>query len=98
MDGVLIVCVDCGYEWLVDVGVEVGDELVGDVVKDVNGNVLLDGDLVVLIKDLCVKGLLIMLKMGIKVKSIWFVGGDYEVDCKIDMGGFMLKVCYLKKV
>ncbi|NTY38729.1 PhnA domain-containing protein, partial [Burkholderia diffusa] len=36
--------------------------------------------------------------MGTKVKSIRLVGGDHEVDCKTDMGGFMLKACYLKKV
>ena len=65
--------------------------------QDANGNVLSDGDSVVLIKDLRVKAS-ITLKMGTKVKSIRLVGGDHEVDCKTDMGGFMLKACYLKKV
>ena len=68
------------------------------VVKDANGNVLANGDAVVLIKDLKVKGSSITLKMGTKVKSIRLVGGDHEVDCKMDAGSFMLKACFLKKV
>ena len=58
---------------------------------------LKDGDAVVLIKDLKVKGSSITLKMGTKVKSIRLVGGDHEVDCKMDGGSFMLKACYLRK-
>ena len=51
-----------------------------------------------LIKDLKVKGSSITLKMGTKVKSIRLVGGDHEVDCKMDAGNFMLKACFLRKV
>jgi protein PhnA len=40
----------------------------------------------------------VTLKMGTKVKSIRLVGGDHEVDCKMDAGNFMLKACYLKKI
>jgi protein PhnA len=68
------------------------------VVKDANGNVLSDGDSVVLIKDLKVKGSSITLKVGTKVKSIRLAGGDHEVDCKMDAGNFMLKACFLRKV
>ncbi len=68
------------------------------IVKDSNGNVLNDGDAVVLIKDLKVKGSSTTLKQGTKIKSIRIVGGDHEVDCKMDGGSFMLKACYLKKV
>jgi len=25
------------------------------------------------------------------------VGGDHEVDCKMDAGSFMLKACFLRK-
>ncbi len=67
------------------------------VVKDANGTVLKDGDAVVLIKDLKVKGSSTTLKMGTKVKSIRLVGGDHEVDCKMDVGNYMLKACYLRK-
>lgn len=35
--------------------------------------------------------------MGTKVKSIRLVGGDHEVDCKMDAGNFMLKAEFLKK-
>jgi protein PhnA len=67
------------------------------VVKDANGNILKDGDAVVLIKDLKVKGSSTTLKMGTKVKSIRLVGGDHEVDCKMDVGNYMLKACFLRK-
>jgi protein PhnA len=89
------VCADCGHEWPMQAIEEESDER---IVKDANGNVLADGDAVVLIKDLKVKGSSITLKQGSKVKSIRLVGGDHEVDCKMDTGNFMLKACYLKKV
>lgn len=96
-DGDNYVCADCGYEWPMQASAEAGE---GDsaAVKDANGTVLADGDAVVLIKDLKVKGSSITLKMGTKVKSIRLVGGDHEVDCRMDAGNFMLKACYLKKV
>lgn len=74
------------------------DDEADAVVKDANGTVLQDGDAVVLIKDLKVKGSSITLKMGSKVKSIRLVDGDHEVDCRMDAGNFMLKACFLKKV
>lgn len=94
-DGENYVCADCGYEW--PQAAAAGDDDAAAVVKDANGNVLTDGDAVVLIKDLKVKGSSITLKMGTKVKSIRLVGGDHEVDCKMDGGSFMLKACYLRK-
>lgn len=95
-DGDNYVCADCGFEWTA-AAAESSDADDTAVVKDANGNVLADGDAVVLIKDLKVKGSSITLKMGTKVKSIRLVGGDHEVDCKMDAGNFMLKACYLKK-
>ncbi|NNM57669.1 zinc ribbon domain-containing protein YjdM [Acidocella sp.] len=98
-DGANYVCADCGYEWPMQeaAGTDASADA-GDVVKDSNGNVLADGDSVVLIKDLKVKGSSTTLKVGTKVKSIRLVGGDHEVDCKMDAGNFMLKACYLRKV
>jgi protein PhnA len=93
-DGSLFVCAHCGHEWLDGEADASGDD---DVVKDANGNVLKDGDAVVLIKDLKVKGSSTTLKMGTKIKSIRLVGGDHEVDCKTDQGAFMLKACFLRK-
>lgn len=95
-DGDNFVCADCGFEWPQMAVAETADEEA--VVRDANGTVLADGDAVVLIKDLKVKGSSITLKQGTKVKSIRLVGGDHEVDCKVDGSAFMLKACYLKKV
>jgi protein PhnA len=90
------VCADCAYEWPMVAASAVDDEDEA-VVKDANGTVLKDGDAVVLIKDLKVKGSSTTLKMGTKVKSIRLVGGDHEVDCKMDAGNYMLKACFLRK-
>ena len=90
------VCADCGFEWPQEASATAQDDA-DAVVKDANGQVLHDGDAVVLIKDLKVKGSSTVLKMGTKVKSIRLVGGDHEVDCKMDGGSFMLKACFLKK-
>jgi len=95
-DGSNFVCADCGHEWPMAQAAATDDDA-DAVVKDSNGQVLQDGDAVVLIKDLKVKGSSTVLKMGTKVKSIRLVGGDHEVDCKMDGGSFMLKACFLKK-
>ncbi len=94
-EGDNFVCADCGHEWRAVAMPDMPET--GDVVKDSNGNVLRDGDSVVLIKDLKVKGSSTTLKVGTKVKSIRLVGGDHEVDCKMASGNFMLKACFLRK-
>jgi len=96
-DGMNYVCADCGYEWPIQDS-KASDDDEGLVIKDANGNVLKDGDAVVLIKDLKVKGSSITLKQGTKVKSIRLVGGDHGVDCRMDAGNFMLKAEFLKKI
>ena len=96
-EGAQFICADCGFEWPQTQSSTTEDEA-DPVVKDSNGQVLQDGDAVVLIKDLKVKGSFTVLKQGTKVKSIRLVGGDHEVDCKMDGGSFMLKACFLKKV
>ena len=47
------VCADCGYEWQADTASAMTTSI---QVRDCNGNVLADGDTVVVIKDLKVKG------------------------------------------
>ena len=67
-------------------------------VRDANGNLLQDGDDVVLVKDLKVKGSSLVLKMGTKVRGIRVVGGDHDVEGRVDGSPMMLKSVYLKKV
>ena len=94
-DGSNYVCADCGFEWPM-----VGEAVEEDgprIVKDANGNVLNDGDSVVLIKDLKLKGSSSTMKVGTKIKSIRIVEGDHELDCKSDFGNIMRKACFAKK-
>ena len=94
-DGDNYVCADCGFEWPMAAA---ADEEDGPrIVKDANGNVLSDGDSVVLIKDLKLKGSSSTMKVGTKIKSIRIVDGDHELDCKSDFGSIMLKACFVKK-
>ncbi len=64
-----------------------------------NGNVLINGDSVTLIKELKVKGSPTALKKGTKVKNIRLVDGDHNIDCKIDgFGAMELKSEFVKKI
>lgn len=95
-DGAMLMCPMCGHEWPKD-GAEAGAE--GEaVIKDSVGNVLSDGDTVVVIKDLKVKGSSSVVKVGTKVKNIRLVGGDHDIDCKIPgIGQMGLKSEFVKK-
>lgn len=95
-DGENYVCPDCAHEWPQVATADASDDDVL-VVRDANGNLLADGDSVVVIKDLKVKGASGTLKVGTRIKNIRLVSGDHEVDCKTEMGSLMLKACYLKK-
>ena len=72
-------CVICGHEWPREARPDAPC-----VVKDAPGNVLADGDCVVLIKDLKLGGGNQVLKGGTKSKPIRLVDGDHEIDCKLD--------------
>lgn len=94
-DRTLLVCPECGHEW--SATLETAAEEQG-VVKDSNGNTLIDGDSVVVIKDLKVKGSSSVVKVGTKVKNIRLVEGDHNIDCKIDgIGAMKLKSEFVKK-
>jgi protein PhnA len=99
-DGDLDICADCFHEWSVN-GSGIGEpgETGDGIVRDVNGNPLADGDSVILIKDLKVKGSSTVLKKGTKVKSIRLgnASDGHEVDCRMEAGNFMLKAEFLKK-
>ncbi|MCK5744622.1 MAG: alkylphosphonate utilization protein, partial [Oricola sp.] len=65
---------------------------------DAHGNALADGDTVTVIKDLKIKGSSQVVKVGTKVKNIRLVGGDHDIDCRIDgVGAMKLKSQYVKK-
>ena len=65
---------------------------------DANGNELQNGDSVVVIKDLPVKGMPRPIKAGTKVKNIRLTDGDHNIDCKIDgFGAMALKSEFVKK-
>lgn len=95
-DGAQFICPDCGFEWAAELASDEGGEP-AKVVRDANGQPLADGDSVILIKDLKVKGSSITLKKGSKAKGIRLVDGDHDVDCKIDGVSLMLKSEFLKK-
>ncbi|MCG8574101.1 MAG: alkylphosphonate utilization protein [Flavobacteriales bacterium] len=94
-DGSLMICPECGNEWNPE---ELAAEEAAALVRDVNGNVLQDGDSVVVVKDLPVKGAPKPVKAGTKVKNIRLSDGDHNIDCKIEgFGAMALKSEFVKK-
>ncbi len=86
-------CVTCGHEWPRE------DDSGGErEVKDAYGNVLADGDVVAMIKDLKLGGTSQVLKVGTKSKPIRLVDGDHEIACRMDGVSIGLKAMYVKKV
>jgi protein PhnA len=77
----------------------VAEESAGErVVKDAYGNILVEGDVVAMIKDLKLKGTSQILKVGTKSKPIRLVDGDHEISCKMEGLSIGLKACFVKKV
>jgi protein PhnA len=87
-------CVTCGHEWAREAAPEAA--VAPRVVKDAHGNVLANGDCVILLKDLKLGGSSV-LKGGSKSKPIRLGDGDHEIDCKVDGIAVMLKACFVKK-
>ena len=97
VDGNMFMCPECAHEWPQDAANESEDG--GKVVTDANGNPLVDGDDVSVIKDLKVKGSSSVVKVGTKVKNIRLVDGDHDIDCKIPgIGAMQLKSQFVKKI
>ncbi|MEZ5538932.1 MAG: zinc ribbon domain-containing protein YjdM [Pseudomonadales bacterium] len=91
----LLICPECAHEWQAN-AISAQDE--DRVIKDANGNVLVDGDTITVIKDLKVKGTSLVVKVGTKVKNIRLVDGDHDIDCKIDgIGAMKLKSEFVRK-
>ena len=95
-DGELYVCADCGHEGPRQQA-NVEEHIA--VPRDVHGNPLNNGDTVVVIKDLKVKGSSIPLKQGTVIRNIRLVDGDPDhIEGNSDkIKGLVLKVCFLKK-
>lgn len=95
-DGPLLICPECAHEWSTEAeAAQVEPEA---MIKDAVGNVLQDGDAVTVIKDLKVKGSSQVIKVGTKVRSIRLIGGDHDIDCRIDgIGNMQLKSAFVKK-
>jgi protein PhnA len=67
-------------------------------VRDAVGNVLADGDQVMLIKDLEVKGAGQTLKRGTLIKSIRLTGDAQEIDCRFEgIKGLVLRAEFVRK-
>lgn len=99
-DGASYICPDCAFEWSMQADApqaEAGDS--ERIVRDAHGNALADGDAVILVKDLKVKGSSSVLKKGSKIKGIRLVDGadGHNVDCKTELGSMLLKSEFLKK-
>ncbi|HMN31814.1 MAG TPA: zinc ribbon domain-containing protein YjdM [Chitinophagaceae bacterium] len=90
----LLACPECGHEW----NPAEENKAEAFVVKDSNGNILQNGDSVVVIKNLPVRGSSQSIKAGTKVRNIRLVDSDHNIDCKIDgFGAMALKSEFVKK-
>ncbi|SON49163.1 conserved hypothetical protein [Vibrio tapetis subsp. tapetis] len=91
-----LLCPECAYEWN---PVEEQESAEAAAIKDVNGAKLEQGDKVIFIKDLKIKGSSKVLKIGAKgvIRRI-VEGKDHQLDCKIDgIGEMMVTAKYVKK-
>lgn len=95
-ENTMMACPECGHEWNPEE--TVAEESTGPQVVDAHGTPLQDGDDVVVIKDLPVKGAPRPVKAGTKVKNIRLTDGDHNIDCKIPgFGPMALKSEFVRK-
>ncbi len=97
-DGPLYLCPECAHEWTKE-GEEAKEE--ASIIKDANGNHLSEGDDVIVIKDLKVKGSSTPIKQGTKVRNISLVenpSDGHDIDCRVDgFGAMKLNSEFVKK-
>lgn len=87
------ICPECNHEWTME---EAQSE--EKIYEDSNGNILIDGDCVVVIKDLKIMGSSSVIKQRTKVKNIKLVDNDHDINCKIDgIGQCSIKTMFVKK-
>lgn len=84
-------CATCGHEWLGEAANDLGD------IRDANGNVLVDGDVVTVVKDLRTDGKAGGVKVGTKIKSIRLVSGDHEIEAKVEGRQLLIRAAFVKK-
>lgn len=101
-DGSLWICPECSNEWTEKASSDLGSEEAPTdaAVRDANGNVLTDGDAVIVIKDLKIKGASSSVKGGTKVRNIRLVDANdgHNISCKIDgLGSINLKSEFVRK-
>jgi protein PhnA len=99
VDGALWVCPECGHEWS-ETGAAPAEAVDDQAVRDANGNVLADGDSIIVIKDLKVKGSSSVVKGGTKVRAIRLqeATDGHNIACKIDgIGQMNLKSEFVRK-
>ena len=66
--------------------------------RDAHGNILANGDSIILIKDLKLKGSNTVIKQGTKAKNIRLTDEEGLIECNIDgMKGIVLKTEFIKK-
>lgn len=95
-DQEVMICSQCFHEWDPHVRQTDNEDFINIV--DSNGNKLKDGDTVMVIKDLPVKGAPKPLKAGTKIKNIRLTSGDHNISCKIEgFGSMALKSEFVKK-
>ncbi|MGO4510411.1 zinc ribbon domain-containing protein YjdM [Bradyrhizobium barranii subsp. apii] len=95
----LWVCPECAHEWRAggDAAAPAPQEA---GVRDAHGNALADGDSVIVMKDLKVKGSSSVVKGGTKVRNIRLQDATdgHNIACKIDgIGAMNLKSEFVKK-
>ncbi|WP_338722436.1 alkylphosphonate utilization protein [Devosia sp. XK-2] len=85
-------------EWRPASEMKQSQDAAGLVVRDASGTELVDGDAVVLIKDLKVKGAGQTLKQGTVIKSIRLTDNPEEIDCRHDaIKGLVLRTEFVRK-
>lgn len=90
----IYICPECSHEW--DSNNQEAIDII--LVKDCNGTILQNGDAIIVIKDLPVKGSSSMVKGGTKVKNIRLTDGDHNIDCRIEgFGAMSLKSIFVRK-
>ncbi|MGI6359836.1 MAG: zinc ribbon domain-containing protein YjdM [Acholeplasmatales bacterium] len=88
------VCAACQYRWNPKELKKNNEK----VYTDAYGTPLEDGDTVIVIKDLKVKGSSSVVKQGTKVTNIKLVDSDHDIDCRIPgIGAMSLKTEFVKK-